>query len=119
MKTLATLLTALTALLHLGFLILEIFLWTHPIGRKIFATTETFAAETAFMASNQGLYNGFLFAGLVWGLIAKKRDIVIFFLLCVITAGVFGAITVKPTIFVVQAIPAILALGFTLAAKRT
>lgn len=118
MKTLATLLTALVALLHFGFLILEMFLWKHPIGRKVFGTTEQFAADTAFMAQNQGLYNGFLAVGLIWGLTAKKRDVTIFFLLCVIAAGIYGAITVKPTIFVVQAVPAILALGFTLLAKR-
>lgn len=117
MKFLATLLTGLVALLHIGFLTLEMFLWQHPIGRKVFDTTEQFAADTAFMAQNQGLYNGFLAAGLFWGLIAKKRDVTIFFLLCVIVAGIYGAMTVSPTIFVVQAIPAILALGFTLLKK--
>ena len=118
MKFLATLLTSLVALLHIGFLTLEMFLWQHPIGRKVFDTTEQFAADTAFMAQNQGLYNGFLAAGLLWGLIAKKRDVIIFFLLCVIVAGIYGAMTVSPTIFVVQAVPAILALGFTMLAKR-
>jgi len=118
MKFLAALFTGLVALLHMGFLIIEMFLWQHPIGRKVFDTSEEFAANTAFMAQNQGLYNGFLVAGLVWGLISKKRDVVIFFLLCVIVAGIYGAVTVKPTIFVVQAVPAILALGFTLLVKR-
>ena len=70
------------------------------------------------MAQNQGLYNGFLVAGLLWGLITRKRDVIVFFLLCVIVAGIYGAVTVKPTIFVVQAVPAILALGFTMLAKR-
>lgn len=118
MKQVASLLTALVALLHFWFMIAEMFLWQHPIGYKMFGTTEAFAAQTHFMAQNQGLYNGFLFAGLLWGLIAKKRDVVLFFLLCVISAGIYGAITVKPTIFFVQAVPAILALGATFASKR-
>jgi len=118
MKFLATLFTGLVALLHFGFMFVEMFLWKHPIGYKMFSTTAEFAANTTFMAQNQGLYNGFLVAGLVWGLIAKKRDVVIFFLLCVIVAGIYGTVTVKPTIFVVQAVPAILALGFTLLVKR-
>ena len=113
MKTLSKLLTSLVALLHFGFMIVEMFFWQHPIGYKMFNTTAEFAEKTQFMAQNQGLYNGFLVAGLLWGLIAKKRDVVIFFLLCVIVAGIYGAMTVKPTIFVVQAIPAILALGIT------
>lgn len=82
----------------------------------MFDLTEEFAQATYFMAQNQGLYNGFLAAGLIWGLLAKKRDVTIFFLLCVIVAGVFGAITVSPTIFAAQAVPAILALGFTVLA---
>lgn len=118
MKFLSTFLTALVALLHFGFMTVEMFFWEHPIGQRMFKTTAEFASETAFMAQNQGLYNGFLVAGLLWGLITKKRDVKIFFLLCVIVAGVYGAITVSPTIFVVQAVPAILALGFTLLAKR-
>lgn len=118
MRLIANILTALIALIHLAIMTIEMFFWDHPIGRGIFDTTEAFASETAFMASNQGLYNGFLVAGLVWGLLAKKRDVSIFFLLCVLVAGVFGALTVSPTIFVVQSIPAIFALGFTLAAKR-
>lgn len=118
MNTLATFFTGLVALLHVGFLTLEMFLWTQPIGRKVFNTTEQFANETAFMAQNQGLYNGFLAAGLLWGLLAKKRDVALFFLICVIVAGICGAITVSPTIFIVQALPAILAFIFTLLSKR-
>ena len=118
MKFLATLLTGLVALLHFGFMTVEMFFWQHPVGYKMFNTTAEFATETAFMAQNQGLYNGFLVAGLLWGLFAKKRDVTIFFLLCVIVAGIYGAVTVSPTIFVVQAIPAILALGFTWMTKR-
>ena len=113
MKLLATLLTALVALLHIGFLALEMFFWNHPVGRKIFNMTEQIAADSAVLAANQGLYNGFLAAGLIWGLIAKKRDVIIFFLLCVIVAGIFGAVTAKPTIFFTQSLPAILALLLT------
>ena len=118
MKTLATLLALLVALIHFGFMVVEMFFWQHPIGQKMFDTTAEFASQTLFMAQNQGLYNGFLVAGLIWGLIAKKRDVVIFFLLCVIVAGIYGAVTVKPTILIVQAVPAILALVFAVLAKR-
>jgi putative membrane protein len=114
MKKLAAILTGLVALQHISFMVVEMFLWEHEIGRAMFDTSAGFAAETAFMAQNQGLYNGFLAAGLIWSLIAAKRDVRIFFLLCVIVAGVFGAITVSPKIFVVQAIPALLALSLTL-----
>ena len=114
MKKLAAMLAGFVALQHVGFMVVEMFLWEHEIGRAMFNTTAEFAAETAFMAQNQGLYNGFLAAGLIWSLIAAKRDVRIFFLLCVIVAGIFGAITVSPTIFVVQAIPALLALSLTL-----
>ncbi len=117
MKLIANLLTALVALMHSGFLVLEMFLWEKPIALNAFNITAEFAKETAFMAANQGLYNGFLAAGLIWGLLSKKKDVVIFFLLCVIIAGVYGAMTVKPSIFFVQAVPAILALLFTVLAK--
>jgi len=113
MKAIAGALTAFVAVEHILFLIVEMFLWQHPIGMGMFNLTPEFAAETAFMAQNQGLYNGFLAAGLIWALAAAKRDIRIFFLLCVIVAGVFGAISVSPTILIVQAIPATLALIFT------
>ena len=117
MKTLAKILTGFVALEHILFLVIEMFLWQHPIGMGMFDLTPEFAAETAFMAQNQGLYNGFLAAGLIWSLISGKRDVRIFFLLCVIIAGVFGAITVSPTILVAQAVPAALALAFTLLKK--
>lgn len=118
MRHFATFFTTLVALLHFGFMMVEMFFWNHPLGQKMFGLSESLASQTGWMAANQGLYNGFLVAGLIWGLAAKKRDIVIFFLLCVIVAGVFGAITVKPTVFIVQALPAIIALGLTLGAKR-
>lgn len=113
MKTLAKILTGFVALEHIFFMIVEMFLWQRPIGLGMFDLSPEFAAQTAYMAQNQGLYNGFLAAGLIWSLIAAKRDVRIFFLLCVIIAGVFGAITVSPTILIAQALPAGLALLFT------
>ncbi|MBX9589800.1 MAG: DUF1304 domain-containing protein [Hyphomonadaceae bacterium] len=112
MKTLGSILVALVAALHAGFLVLEMFLWTTPFGLKTFNLTPEFAAASAPLAANQGLYNGFLAAGLVWGLIARQAAfaIKVFFLACVIIAGVFGAATAKPTILFVQALPAALAL---------
>lgn len=114
MKTIAKILTGFVALQHILFIVVEIFLWQHPIGMSMFDLTPEFAAETVFMAQSQGLYNGFLAAGLTWSLIAGKRDVRIFFLLCVIVAGIFGAITVSPTILFAQGLPAALALAFTL-----
>jgi len=114
MKTIAKIFTGFVALEHFFFLVVEMFLWRHPIGLKMFNITPEFAAETASLAQNQGLYNGFLAAGLIWSLMASKRDVRIFFLLCVIAAGVFGALTVSPTILIAQALPAGIALAFTL-----
>ncbi|RXK54765.1 DUF1304 domain-containing protein [Oleiharenicola lentus] len=112
---LATLLTGLVALLHLWFLVLEMFLWTKPLGRRVFKLTEEKAQLTKALAANQGLYNGFLAAGLVWGLWlgADGQAIRVFFLGCVIVAGVFGAATVGRKILFVQALPAAVALGLT------
>jgi len=115
METVAIVLVALVALLHAYFLVLEMFLWTTPRGRAVFGTTKEFADESASLAKNQGLYNGFLVAGLVWGLVADKDDVQIFFLICVIVAGLYGAATVNLRILVVQAVPAVLALGAVLA----
>ena len=121
MKMVANILVALVALLHLGFLVLEMFLWTTPFGLKTFNLTPEFAQASKALAANQGLYNGFLSAGLVWGLIAKESGtaIKIFFLGCVIVAGLFGAATAKTTILFVQALPAALALIAVLAARRS
>jgi putative membrane protein len=105
---------ALVAALHAGFLVLEMFLWTRPLGLKIFRNTPEKAQDSAVLAANQGLYNGFLAAGLVWGLLhaapAFAWQIKVFFLLCVIVAGAFGAATVSPRILLVQAAPAAAAL---------
>ncbi len=117
MKLLAAITVFIVAMLHGGFLALEMFFWDHDIGRKVFSMTPEQSAETAVLAANQGLYNGFLAAGLLWGLFSRKRDVTIFFLLCVIVAGVFGAITAKPTIFFTQASPAILALILVLTTR--
>jgi putative membrane protein len=114
----ASVLTALVALAHLGFLVLEMFFWDHPVGRRIFSMTPEVSAASAVLAKNQGLYNGFLAAMLIWGLIAGRRDVTAFGLGCVIIAGVFGAITAKPTILFTQALPGLLALGAVLAASR-
>jgi putative membrane protein len=115
MQTAASLVTGLVALLHLWFLVLEMFLWTKPLGRRVFKLTEEKAQLTKALAANQGLYNGFLAAGLVWGLWlgADGQAIRVFFLGCVIVAGVFGAATVGRKILFVQALPAAVALGLT------
>ena len=109
MSLLAIVLTALVALLHVGFLVLEMFLWTKPFGRRTFGLTVERARDSAVLAANQGLYNGFLAAGLVWGLLLQDRGICLFFLGCIVIAGVFGAATVKRSILFVQAVPAIAA----------
>ena len=120
LKAIANLLVALVALLHAGFLVLEMFLWTTPFGLKTFNMTPEVAASSAVLAANQGLYNGFLAAGLVWGLAARENAaaIKIFFLGCVVVAGIFGAATAKPSILFVQALPAALALIAVLASRR-
>ena len=110
-------LTALVALCHLGFLTLEIFFWDHPIGRKIFSMTPEVSASSATLAMNQGLYNGFLAAGLIWGIWKERRDIKLFFLVCVVIAGVFGGVTAKTSILFTQALPALIALAFVLIAN--
>lgn len=106
----ADVLVGLVAALHLYFLVLEMFLWTTPTGRRVFGLEAEFAEESRSLAANQGLYNGFLVAGLVWGLVADKTDVKVFFLACVIVAGAYGAATVNRRILVVQAGPAVLAL---------
>ena len=100
----------LVAAPHLYFLVLEMFLWTTPTGRRVFGLEPGFAEESKALAANQGLYNGFLVAGLVWGLVSDQTDVKVFFLLCVVVAGVYGAATVNRRILVVQAVPAALAL---------
>ena len=116
MALIASVLTAFVAFSHFGFLVIEMFFWTTPFAQSRFGTTAEFAEASKVLAANQGLYNGFLAAGLVWALISGRQDVAIFFLACVIVAGVYGAVTVKPRIFFVQAVPALLALIAVLAA---
>jgi putative membrane protein len=118
-KALASVLTGLVALSHVGFLVLEMFFWDHPVGRRIFGMTPEVSASSAVLAANQGLYNGFLAAGLAWALSADRRELKLFFLGCVVVAGVFGGLTAKTSILVTQALPAALALtAVVLASKR-
>jgi len=100
------------AIEHMGFLYLEMFLWTKASGRKIFGNTKDDAEKTKILAANQGLYNGFLSAGLLWGLfhpsVEVGSQIMLFFLLCVVIAGVYGGVTAKRTILYIQALPALI-----------
>jgi putative membrane protein len=120
MIVIADILVALVAALHVYFLALEMFFWTRPLGLKTFRNTPEKAADSAVLAANQGLYNGFLAAGLIWGLLqtvpAFALQIKIFFLLCVVVAGVYGAATVSRRILMVQAAPAAIALVLLLLA---
>ena len=114
----ANCMTGLVALEHLGFLVLEMFFWDHPVGQKIFAMTPDFAAQSAMLAANQGLYNGFLAAGLIWGLVAGRRDVKLFILACVVVAGIFGGLTAQPSIFFTQALPGAIAFLLVFAERR-
>lgn len=112
--SLSVVLIAFVALQHIAFLVLEMFLWQQPLGRKIFGLSADDAATTAVLAGNQGLYNGFLAAGLIWSLVAGPalhRPLAFFFLGCVFIAGLYGGATAKPTIWLVQALPAAIALA--------
>lgn len=112
MTMIASILIGFVALLHVGFLVLEMFLWDHPFGRKRFGMTPEYSKASASLAANQGLYNGFLAAGLVWGLVAGDFAIKAFFLICVLIAGLYGGLTTKRTILYLQALPGLLALIF-------
>ncbi len=119
MQLVAKILVALIALEHIYILVMEMFLWTTPRVRATFGLTAEFAQATKSLAANQGLYNGFLAAGLIWGLFYPDAavshnialfNIALFFVGCVLVAGVFGGFTAKRSILVVQALPALLAL---------
>jgi putative membrane protein len=114
MNALANIVVAVAAALHVYFLALEMFFWTRPLGLKTFRNTPEKAADSAVLAANQGLYNGFLAAGLIWGLLQPSAafafQIKVFFLACVVVAGLYGAATVSHRILLVQAAPAVLAL---------
>lgn len=111
----ATVLIALIAALHVYILVLEMFLWTTPRGRRAFGTTEVFARETRVLAANQGLYNGFLAAGLIWAVISGVHAAgyapALFFLCCVLVAGLYGGLTASRRILAIQAAPAVFALA--------
>ncbi len=105
---------ALVAFVHIYFMILEMFLWTKPKGMKAFGLSKEKAEDSKVLAANQGLYNGFLAAGLIWGLVAEKNELIIFFLICVVIAGIYGAYSTKKIkLFYFQSLPAIIALLLT------
>jgi len=112
MRFAAEIVIALVALLHVWFLVLEMFLWEKPAGRKAFRTTAEFAAQSKVLAANQGLYNGFLAAGLLWSLWLGSEGLAVtrFFLLCVLVAGIYGGLTASRRILLFQAAPAALGL---------
>ena len=110
MTTLANIMIAIVAILHIGFLALEMFFWDHPFGRKRFKMTPEYSRASASLAANQGLYNGFLAAGLIWGLWTGQFAVKMFFLFCVVFAGIYGGLTTRRTILYIQALPGLLAL---------
>jgi putative membrane protein len=111
MPVVAIVLVSVVALLHLSFLVLEMCLWTRPLGLKVFRQTPEQAAQSKVLAANQGLYNGFVAAGLLYGVATGSREFCLFFLACVVVAGAYGAMTVNRRIFFVQTLPALLAIG--------
>jgi putative membrane protein len=115
MTTAANIAVVLVAALHLWFMVLDMFFWDKPLGRRVFGLQPEFAKASRVLAANQGLYNGFLATGLIWGL-SQGAAVQLFFLGCVIVAGVFGAVTASRRILWVQAVPAAVALGLVLLA---
>ncbi len=118
MVLITNILVGVVAFLHIYFLVLEMFLWDTPFGLKTFGLTPEFATASKTLAANQGLYNGFLSAGLIWGLATGRRDLKIFFLCCVVIAGIFGGLTAKTSILFVQALPAFIALTLVFFTSR-
>ncbi len=113
MLTIANIVIAIVALLHIYFLVLEMFFWDKPLGLKVFRQTKEAAAVSKVLAANQGLYNGFLATGLLWGLSLGEagNSIKVFFLCCVLVAGLYGAVTVSRKILFIQALPAAIGLA--------
>lgn len=109
----ASILAALIALFHMWIMVMEMVLWETPRVRRVFGTTADFAAASRVLAANQGLYNGFMAAGLLWGLwqCSGGSDVLAFFLICVAVAGIYGGVTVSRRIFLVQGLPALVALA--------
>ena len=118
MKLLANIFTGFVAVSHVGILVLEMFFWNHPVGQRIFAMTPEVAESSAVLAMNQGLYNGFLAAGLFWGLMRDRVDIKLFFLGCVVVAGIFGGLTAKTSIMFTQGLPALIAFVLVYVSSR-
>lgn len=118
MAILAKIMVALVAVEHIGILVLEMFFWDHEIGRKVFQMTPEISKSSAVLAANQGLYNGFLAAGLLWALVTDRFDLKVFFLGCVVVAGVFGSFTAKTSILFTQALPAAIALLLVFVSRR-
>ena len=118
MKFFAGFMTFLVALLHMGIMVLEMFFWNHPVGQKIFSMTAEVAQSSEILAMNQGLYNGFLGFGLLWGLISGNHSLKIFLLICITIAGIFGGLTAKTSILYLQALPGFITLFLVLRAKR-
>ncbi|HUP60921.1 MAG TPA: DUF1304 domain-containing protein [Thermoanaerobaculia bacterium] len=118
---LALVAVAIVAFLHLAFFVLESFLWTKPVGRRVFGLTRELAESSKALAANQGLYNSFLAAGLIWGLMPGEHafGVKVFFLSCVVIAGIVGAMTAKRSILFVQALPGAVALLLVLLAKES
>src|SRR2546423_2442286 len=120
MGLVANVFVGIVALIHIGFLVLEMFLWRTPFGRRAIGVDPELANRTAPLAANQGLYNGFLAAGLIWGLIAGEPvsyQAKVFFLICVIVAGLYGAATVNRRVLLIQAVPAAIALVLVVVAR--
>jgi putative membrane protein len=118
MHLIANIAAVVVALLHVLFLVLEMFLWTKPFGRRTFGLSKELAEATKGLAANQGLYNGFLAAGLIWGVMSNRVDVTHFFLACVIVAGIFGGFTAKRSIFFIQALPGAIAMATLIASVR-
>ena len=110
MTLIVSILVAIVAVLHVGFLVLEMFYWDRPFGRKTFHTIPEFSKASVVLAVNQGLYNGFLAAGLIWGLVTGQVNVILFFLFCVLIAGIYGGFTAGRRILYIQALPALIAL---------
>lgn len=119
MKLVSSVLVSIVGLLHVWFMVLEMYFWTRPLGLKTFGMTEVQANSTKVLAMNQGLYNGFLALGLFWGVCSGDFTWQVFFLSCVIAAGVFGALTASFSILYVQALPALVALIFLILTKQS
>jgi putative membrane protein len=118
MKFLAGFMTFLVALLHIGIMVLEMFFWTHPVGQKIFSMTAEVALSSELLAMNQGLYNGFLGFGLLWGLISGNQSLKVFLFICIIIAGLFAGLTGKTGALYVQALTGFITLLLVLKSKR-